>query len=103
MGNTVGNHYMNSFTILHEIVFLWHQRLKQTNTNKKSKTLLNSATAVKQSNHHQEVQTARQAILTGHFPPHSYSTPTLMAWAEDGKCDLNFLVVVSLSHNLNAI
>jgi len=28
MGDTVGDHYMQSFTILHEIVFLWLQGLK---------------------------------------------------------------------------
>lgn len=93
MGHTVGDHYMQSFTILHEIAFLWLQGLKpnqgKTNTNrqtkKKTKTPLNSATAVKQSNHQEEFGSAAQATLTGRFPPHSYSAPPHMARVEDGE------------------
>lgn len=57
---------------------------KQTNK-KKTKTLLNSATAVKQSNHQEEFGSAPQATLTGRFPPHSYSAPPHMARVEDGE------------------
>lgn len=91
MGDTVGDHYMQSFSILHESVSLTSRtkakprQNQHKQTNKKTKTLLNSATAVKQSNHQQEFGSAGQAILTGHFSLYSSSAPPHMAWVEDGE------------------
>lgn len=92
MGDTVGDNYnaifyypsWNSVSLTARTKAKPRQN-HHKQTNKKTQTLSNSATAVKQSNHPQEFGSACQAILTGHFPPHSYFAPLHVAWAEEGE------------------
>lgn len=106
MGDTEGDYYMQSSTVLQDAVFSLTSRTKakprqnqHKQTSKKTKTLLNSVTAVKQSNHQQEFGCARRAILLLISVPLHPTWPRLRMASRD----LNFMVVVSLSHNLNAI